>query len=158
MTASLQPSRLKAIESIRPDLNVVRGPADLERLPRYLPERIETRAVVDDTIHDALRKKGKVLWVVNRVEEANEIYRRCATAVPDVFVQVYHSRFRYVDRSRRHRDVIDAFRKPEQCALLIATQVAEMSLDLSADLLITDLAPIPALIRTAWPAESSRDT
>ena len=48
--------------------------------------------------------------------------------------------------SVRHRRVIDDFKADGIAAILVATQVAEMSLDLSADLLITDIAPIPALI------------
>jgi CRISPR-associated endonuclease/helicase Cas3 len=147
MTASLQPSRRQALETIRPDLNVVPGPRDLEELPRYEIARIEARDTAADELGVVLNGNGKVLWVVNRVEDANTIYRRCAAAYPDHFVQVYHSRFRYQDRSRRHREVIDAFKKQDEAALLVATQVAEMSLDLSADLLITDLAPIPALIQ-----------
>jgi CRISPR-associated endonuclease/helicase Cas3 len=59
---------------------------------------------------------------------------------------IYHSRFRYRDRVVRHGAVIDAFARPG-AALAVTTQVAEMSLDLSADLLVTDLAPIPALIQ-----------
>jgi len=62
-------------------------------------------------------------------------------------VEVYHSRYRYRDRSAIHRRVIDRFKAKGEPALLIATQVAEMSLDLSADLLVTDIAPIPALIQ-----------
>src|SRR5699024_9311777 len=60
--------------------------------------------------------------------------------------RLYHSRFKYVDRVQRHGDVIDAFRAPGS-TLASTTQVAEMSLDLSADLLVTDLAPVPALIQ-----------
>ncbi len=59
---------------------------------------------------------------------------------------VYHSRFRYEDRVRQHGRIISAFRQGGP-VLAIATQVAEMSLDLSADLLVTDLAPVPALIQ-----------
>jgi CRISPR-associated endonuclease/helicase Cas3 len=58
----------------------------------------------------------------------------------------YHSRFRYVDRVHRHGEIIDGFRQ-EGAVLACTTQVAELSLDLSADLLVTDLAPIPALIQ-----------
>jgi CRISPR-associated endonuclease/helicase Cas3 len=47
----------------------------------------------------------------------------------------------------RHRKVIDAFKDKSRAAILVATQVAEMSLDLSADLLVSDLAPIPSLIQ-----------
>ena len=41
---------------------------------------------------------------------------------------------------------MEAFRR-DGSALVIATQVAEMSLDLSATLLVTDLSPVPALIQ-----------
>jgi CRISPR-associated endonuclease/helicase Cas3 len=51
------------------------------------------------------------------------------------------------DRSDRHRHVIDTFKAKGKAALLVSTQVAEMSLDLSADLLVTDIAPVPALIQ-----------
>lgn len=57
-----------------------------------------------------------------------------------------HSRYRYADRLDRHSDVLEAFRTPGP-ALALTTQVCEVSLDLSADLLVTDLAPIPALIQ-----------
>jgi CRISPR-associated endonuclease/helicase Cas3 len=46
----------------------------------------------------------------------------------------------------RHREVIEAFRQAGP-VLAFTTQVAEMSLDLSADLLVTQLATIAALIQ-----------
>lgn len=45
-----------------------------------------------------------------------------------------------------HKEVIEAFDRAGS-ALAICSQVAEMSLDLSADLLVTDLATVPALIQ-----------
>jgi CRISPR-associated endonuclease/helicase Cas3 len=62
-------------------------------------------------------------------------------------INVYHSRFRYKDRSSRHRRVIDLFKKEDEATILVATQVAEMALDISADLLVTDIAPVPSLIQ-----------
>jgi len=88
------------------------------------------------------------LWVRNRVEWANKAYEDCRARFASVPADVYHSRFRYKDRSLRHRRVIDNFKPNKgQAAILVATQVAEMSLDLSADLLVTDIAPIPSLIQ-----------
>jgi CRISPR-associated endonuclease/helicase Cas3 len=89
----------------------------------------------------------EVLWVRNRVDWANHTFTECRKRYPSLYVDLYHSRFRYKDRSVRHRRVIDHFKTTDAGAILIATQVAEMSLDLSADLLITDLAPIPSLIQ-----------
>ena len=59
---------------------------------------------------------------------------------------IYHSRFRYCDRVKRHEAVVESF-ATDRPALALCTQVAEMSLDLSAHLLVTQLAPIPALIQ-----------
>lgn len=147
MTASLQPSRLAALRAVRPELEVISGPPELERLERYLPSRVDTREEAIEKVSGVLAEGGKVLWVANRVDDANAIYRECRERFANDYVQVYHSRFRYRDRSRRHREVIDRFSDPSCAALLVATQVAEMSLDLSADLLVTDLAPIPALVQ-----------
>jgi CRISPR-associated endonuclease/helicase Cas3 len=150
MTASLPEERLKAIQSIRPDLNCVPGLKEFEILPRYnVPYTVEQ--VDEETIWREVKKclenKGKVLWVRNRVDWANQIYLEAKTEFPDISVNVYHSRLRYKDRSDRHRHVIDTFKEKGKAALLVSTQVAEMSLDLSADLLVTDIAPVPALIQ-----------
>lgn len=152
MTASLPEERRKAIEAIRIDLNTIPGPSDLERLPRYL---INAEICNDDEIEQAIKtclaNKGKVLWIRNRVTWANATYDHCKTKYAHLTdmegINIYHSRLRYKDRSDRHRRVIDKFKQKNIPTILIATQVAEMSLDISADLLITDIAPIPALIQ-----------
>ncbi|MBA3699425.1 MAG: CRISPR-associated helicase Cas3' [Planctomycetes bacterium] len=144
MTASLPASRHAELNRLmrevhKQPLPVIDGPEDLETLLRYCRTRETPQAAIART----LAAGGKVLWVRNTVN-------RCLAAADAVPVawqpEVYHSRFRYEDRVARHRAVIDAFRK-DGPALAITTQVAEMSLDLSADLLVSDLAPIPALIQ-----------
>lgn len=150
MTASLPEERLRAIRYARPDLddsNIVSGPSAFENLERYVVRKDITGEDVDAAIEHCISKEGKVLWVCNRVERANDSYLSCRDRFTSANVNVYHSRFRYIDRSRRHRRVIDDFNCDGRAAILVATQVAEMSLDLSADLLITDIAPVPALIQ-----------
>jgi CRISPR-associated endonuclease/helicase Cas3 len=151
MTASLPEERKRAIERVRPDLNPIPGPPEFELLERYLIDDSHTDKEIWQAIEERVRKKEKVLWVRNRVAWANNSYADSLTELrsrfPDCSINVYHSRFRYKDRSGRHRRVIDDFKTDGKAAILVATQVAEMSLDLSADLLITDIAPVPSLIQ-----------
>jgi CRISPR-associated endonuclease/helicase Cas3 len=143
MTASLPADRRSALRELvhrvhgRP-LVELEGPADLEILPRYLRVREEPTALV----HRTLAEGGKVLWVSNTVKRCVAAARAWSAARP----LIYHSRYRYGDRVKRHAEIIDAFRD-QAPALALTTQVAEISLDLSADLLVTDLAPVPALIQ-----------
>jgi CRISPR-associated endonuclease/helicase Cas3 len=146
MTASLPEARLRALRELCQrvhgvELAEVEGPADLEELPRYRRLHSETPW---REVEDCLARGGKVLWVSNTVdrclEAADEAERRGLPALR------YHSRFRYEDRVRRHGEIIGRF-GAQGAVLACTTQVAEMSLDLSADLLVTDLAPIPALIQ-----------
>lgn len=147
MTASLPKQRLEALKSVRPDVECISGPPEFEELKRYLIREPFALSEVYEAIEHCLIEGGKVLWVRNRVEWANETYRTCRQRFSNHAVDVYHSRLRYKDRSIRHRRVIDSFKENIGGAILVATQVAEMSLDLSADLLITDIAPIPSLIQ-----------
>lgn len=145
MTASLPQARRAALEGalrmLGESLETVTGPTELENLPRY------RRLLSDDPwppVEQTLKENGKVLWVVNTVDRALKLAHEAGTR--GLASLVYHSRFRYEDRVRQHGRVIAAFRA-DGPVLAIATQVAEMSLDLSADLLVTDLAPIAALIQ-----------
>lgn len=141
MTASLPAQRMLAlretVQTVHSEpLVEIAGPAELEMVQRY------QRSDVDPTsaVQSCLDRGGKVLWVSNTVARCIAVSDRFPSAT------VYHSHFKYIDRVDRHRTAINAFRAPGAC-LLTATQVAEMSLDLSADLLITDIATIPALIQ-----------
>lgn len=147
MTASLPKERLAHLLSVRPDLKCVPGPPDFERLERYHMQMSEPEDALME-VEKAVTANEKILWVCNRVDWANATYRTLFSKFQNkAYINVYHSRFRYKDRSRRHREVLDEFQRQDSACILVATQVAEMSLDLSADLLVTDLAPVPALIQ-----------
>ena len=145
MTASLPQGRFETLKQVLSSLGelleVVPGPAEMETLPRYY------RLIGDDpweAVETALAGNGKVLWVANTVERALDVAEEASGR--GLQPLVYHSRFRYEDRVRQHGRIVDAFRDGEP-VLAVTTQVAEMSLDLSADLLVTDLAPIASLVQ-----------
>lgn len=148
MTASLPAAREAALRNVLEQLGrplaSITGPAELEECPRY------KKAIAIDNdplplVQEVLAAGGKVLWVCNTVGRVMDAARQAKKFSP----LLYHSRFKYEDRIARHKAVIDAFdpEKNPHSALAICSQVAEMSLDLSADLLVTDLAPVPALIQ-----------
>jgi CRISPR-associated endonuclease/helicase Cas3 len=144
MTASLPCVRLEALRQClgrqKKELLVVPGPPELEQRKRYhrLGKGVDPLAETRGEIEGG----GKVLWVCNTVNRTIAA-AKSATGLQPI---LYHSRFRYIDRVEQHRRVIDAF-KSKEAALACCTQVAEMSLDLSATLLVTELAPVPALIQ-----------
>ncbi len=146
MSASLQPARLAALRGSLRDLNEIGGPRELEELPRYRFERSLASDVPWESISKVVRSGGKVLVVCNRVALAMQRAKDALRQLPETEILTYHSRYRYEDRVARHRNVIAAFGAPRP-VVAFTTQVAEMSLDLSADLLVTDIAPIPSLIQ-----------
>ena len=128
--------------------------------PRYIVRYLETAQ--DAVARDALQDGKKILWVVNTVDRCQKTfsanYAFCSEqGIP---ISCYHSRFLLKDRKARHEEVIALFRKHKGAALVVTTQVCEMSLDLDADIIITELAPVPSVIqrmgrccRVAWPGE-----
>lgn len=149
MTASLQPWRRALLEerlgALGETLSVVHGPADLERSPRYTLEQA-TREDALAQVRAALADGQKVLWVVNSVVRAMALAQELdSEGLP---VHLYHSRYEYRHRRQHHETLVKIFgREHHGPVLAVATQVAEVSLDISADLLVTDLAPPEALIQ-----------
>lgn len=151
MTATLPRSRRAELEAaglqVFPRAEQRAQLEDLSRLeahPRYSLARSTQEEALSAAL-DTWRIGRRVLWVVNTVDRCQEAARQLIAAGAEALV--YHSRFTLSDRRDRHRAVVDAFRSTERPALAITTQVCEMSLDLDADLLITELAPIPSLVQ-----------
>ena len=145
MTASLPVKRREALATtLDNQIDIINGPAELEEIERYA-----LKVSNEDPwpkVKSALAKGKKVLWVCNTVSRCVEMGRIAESRFGTDEVLPYHSRFRYIDRLKHHNKIIKAF-KSEGAVLAVTTQVYEVSLDISADLLVTDLAPIPALIQ-----------
>jgi CRISPR-associated endonuclease/helicase Cas3 len=154
MSASFTEGQLKAIrqvieEELQEKLKVIPGPLNLEKLPRYTLHQIPNTDDAWEQVEAALGTSQKVLWVTNTVgncialyQEAKERLKRLGLSSP----LIYHSRYRYKNRVSKHKAVVEAF-KADGAVLAITTQVCEMSLDLSAHLLVSAMAPAPALIQ-----------
>jgi CRISPR-associated endonuclease/helicase Cas3 len=125
---------------------------EVAEAPRYVIQWLE-RDQVDAVVAQGIKSRERILWVVNRVADCQQSYNRQREFHPRVTMHCYHSRFRLIDRRERHRDVVTAFHAAanetveRQPVLGITTQVCEMSLDLDASLLITEVAPISSLIQ-----------
>lgn len=115
-----------------------------EKRPRYRIRRVSGADVALEEALETYRRGGKTLWVVNTVDRCQEIAATLRRHVDDVLV--YHSRFKLGDRHRAHDKVVQAF-KDDKPVLAVTTQVCEMSLDLDADQLITELAPVTSLVQ-----------
>jgi CRISPR-associated endonuclease/helicase Cas3 len=117
---------------------------------RYVNEQSEVIAGIT-----AALETGKcVCWMRNTVADALDAHALFKGRVPDEKLTLFHARFTLHDRLATEGKVLEYFDKdstPELRTgrLVIATQVAEQSLDADWDLVVSDLAPIDRLIQRA---------
>ncbi|GAB4147259.1 MAG: hypothetical protein Fur0046_25450 [Cyanobacteria bacterium J069] len=144
MSASFLPTQVEAIRSaVGEPVEIIHGPKDLEEKPRYRFHEVDKPDW--RRVQQELANGGKVLWVCNQVNTAIAVYEHAKSLGLNALL--YHSRFRYGDRVKHHRAVVDGFKPDAPPVLAVATQVAEMSLDLSATLLVTQIADPAGLIQ-----------
>jgi CRISPR-associated endonuclease/helicase Cas3 len=117
-----------------------------ESHPRYRLEPVADANHAMARAIEAYRNGLRVLWVVNRVAECQRLATLLEAAL-GVKVLTYHSRFRLMDRKDVHAETVKAFQQREVPAIAVTTQVCEMSLDLDADVLISEVAPISSLVQ-----------
>ena len=119
--------------------------AEEDRL-RYRLTRCTSRdhALTTARLSDETEMRS-TLWVVNTVKRCQAL--ALTLLADDTKPLIYHSRFTVRDRRRVHQAVIAAFQNPAVKQWAITTQVCEMSLDLDADRLVSEDAPLPSLIQ-----------
>ena len=159
MTATLSPTRREELINaglvIYPNLQDQSVLNDLEKQEKH--PRYQHRALSDEShaLQQAVTAYGngeRVLWVVNTVKRCQQVAMRLEQALErahrlKVRVLSYHSRFRLRDRQRIHADTVAAFQQDRAAAVAVTTQVCEMSLDLDADVLISEVAPVSSLVQ-----------
>ena len=139
-----------------PALTVAGGAActDLPRLtgPRgaVTVQRLDGADAALDLLAERAAQGAACVWVRNAVDEAIGAVQ----ALRDRGVQadLLHARFALADRKRHEGAALARFGKRgvgREGRVLVATQVVESSLDLDFDVMVSDLAPMAALIQRA---------
>jgi CRISPR-associated endonuclease/helicase Cas3 len=121
--------------------------------------------VIKSSLDEYLSHGGLGLVLVNTVQRAQDMFSLYATGEPlhrsgvrvgkrlsdGTEVHLFHARFPAEQRQKREEEALSVFSKGDRAGrkILIATQVAEQSLDLDFDLIITDLAPIDLILQRA---------
>lgn len=90
---------------------------------------------------------------IARAQHAYQLIRHELAEELGADVTLAHSRFLAFDRARIDRDLVHRFGPDSadrpRCAIVVATQVAEQSLDVDFDLMVTDIAPIDLILQRA---------
>jgi CRISPR-associated endonuclease/helicase Cas3 len=129
---------------------VTRRAADLHARLEIVDDSLSTLL---DTLERETADGGCVLVICNTVRRAQEVYSEVSTRFEGE-TELHHAAFLASQRAEkeellRARLGPDAHRggsRPHR-RIIVATQVAEQSLDIDVDLLVTDLAPMDLLIQ-----------
>ncbi|MEW5847829.1 MAG: CRISPR-associated helicase Cas3' [Myxococcota bacterium] len=153
MTATLLPQRREQLQAaglkVFPDGAERAELQDLEVAedhPRYSLEPVEGEEEALQRAVAAFEAGNRVLWVVNTVRRCQALARKLDARLGRIPL-CYHSRFKLDDRKRMHGETVSAFKQRATPQVAVTTQVCEMSLDLDADVLITEWAPPSSLVQ-----------
>jgi CRISPR-associated endonuclease/helicase Cas3 len=88
------------------------------------------------------------LIVCNTVERARSLHDALAARLPNSGpeLRLLHSRFRGVERAT-WANLLDSTASTQAGRIIVATQVVEAGVDLSADVLFTEVCPFPSLVQ-----------
>ena len=119
---------------------------ELKTYDRHIVQRLSDEAKAQQFIREALENGERVLFVSNRVATSQARFQWVTKNFPDVPKLLVHSRFRRKDRVALEGKISEFDAKAGSC-IVCATQVIEVSLDISFDTMVTDCAPLDGLIQ-----------
>jgi len=109
--------------------------------PLFRKDGKPSEQLIDTIIkHRGLRQ----IVYVNQTERAKELYRSLTSiGLKNI---CYHAGFISSDRQRKEKEIRELFASGEE-AILITTQISELSLDLSCDVMYSDMPPVDSKIQ-----------
>jgi len=121
----------------------------VHKIPRDNDTPATWPAATHNVLASAMASGEKVLVICNTVQGAQQRYKELRESFPEVKMLLLHSRFRRGDRAARERRLEEEFNSPNSPGpcLVVSTQVVEVSLDISFDRMLTEAAPLDALVQ-----------
>lgn len=121
----------------------------LETFNRHQIYKLKDENGLNELLKQAFKRKEKVLLIYNTVKGAQNAFKNLSndesfSHIPTILI---HSRFRRGDRVKLEAELTEVYNRKEGPCLVISTQVVEVSLDISFDFMITQCAPLDALIQ-----------
>lgn len=146
----------KIIEVLGADVLEVKLEDDqLDQFDRHIVHKIEQEQVFN-IISQGIKEGKKILVVCNKVNNAIAMYEELQELYQDVSQLLLHSRFKRGDRNEKEKQLlglddkgssIGVFNTSTSSCIVVSTQIVEVSLDISFDLMITETAPLDALVQ-----------
>lgn len=119
----------------------------LDSFDRHVIHKADSIENVLGTIDEAIQQNQKILLVCNQVKRSQLLYENLSGRYPNTSKMLVHSRFKRGIRSKLETDLRNIYNNSTEACLVVSTQVVEVSLDISFDLMITECSPIDSLIQ-----------
>ncbi|MBC8525742.1 MAG: CRISPR-associated helicase Cas3' [Candidatus Cloacimonetes bacterium] len=143
MTATLPSFMVKELQKVLPENSIIKANNSfLESIQRH---RIQ---IFEGNILEAINKlqqqfeEKRIIIVCNTVKQAQDCYYLIKDKYPNENICLLHSRFTGSDRMDKENQAYD-----KETRFLIGTQAIEVSLDIDYDMMITEPAPLDALLQ-----------
>lgn len=130
----------------------------LNTFNRHIIYKVDCFDCCNEIIENAVEENKKILIVCNQVKRAQLLYEAIAEKFPTIKKMLIHSRFKREDRSRLEQSLKVDFNNSQRACIVISTQLVEVSLDISFDVMITECAPIDAMIQRFGRVNRKRTT
>lgn len=130
---------------------------ELDKFNRHLIHKLQDSDEVYTIIKKSIDKKQKILIVCNQVAKSQQLFINLQERFSDIDKMLIHSRFKRKDRANLESDLKNKFNESRDACIVVSTQVVEVSLDISFDVMITDAAPLDSLIQRFGRINRKRD-
>ncbi|NLA24625.1 MAG: CRISPR-associated helicase Cas3' [Bacteroidales bacterium] len=129
---------------------------ELEQFNRHIIHKIENFDLANDIISKGIKENQKILIVMNTIKDAQEAYKTIKEQYAEIPSLLLHSKFKRGDRNFKEQQLLGLnsegeakfkFNTSNEACIVVSTQIVEVSLDISFDIMITATAPLDAMIQ-----------
>jgi CRISPR-associated endonuclease/helicase Cas3 len=119
----------------------------IDTFDRHIIHKCSSFEETIPVINQSVEENKKILIVCNKVDMAQNRFKYLADEFPGIQKMLIHSRYKREDRAEAERKLTDEFNNTDKACIVVSTQVVEVSLDISFDIMITECAPLDSLIQ-----------